>query len=255
VAEPRAAVIEHGFDADGLRDAVEAVRGRAPRDDGELRVGVLGAVLPAKGVGVLARALREVDAPRLVVEVHGPELAYHGDTAHLDELRALAAADARLRLCGPYAHDALPELLARLDVVAAPAVWDEVYGLSVREARAGGLGVLTSDRGALPAATADGRAGEVVPAGDVAAWAAALRRLVDEPGRLAAWSTQPHGQRDVREMTLAHERLYAELALSVTGHLPRLAHPIPGVAEAPPETPPPAPPRPGLLGRLFGRRR
>lgn len=256
VAAPRGLVIEHGFDADGLRAAVEAERARAPRDDGELRVGVLGAVLPAKGVGVLARALREVEAPGLVVEVHGPEASYHGERAHLEELHALAAADARLRLCGAYAADDLARVLARLDVVAAPAVWDEVYGLSVREARAAGLGVLASDRGGLPASAAGGRAGEVLPAGDVAAWAAALRRLVDEPQRRAAWSAEPHALRSAREMVLDHERLYAELALSVTGHLPRLVHPIPGIAEPTQEAPPqPERERPGLLGRLFGRRR
>lgn len=54
---------------------------------------------------------------------------------------------------------------------------------------------------------------------------------------------------------LEHERLYAELTLSITGRLPALAHPIPGL-EAPPaaKAAPPAP-RAGLLGRLFGRDR
>jgi glycosyltransferase involved in cell wall biosynthesis len=255
VAAPRGVVIEHGFDAARLRAAVEAERALAPRTDGELRVGVLGSLLPAKGVVTLARALREVSAPGLVLELHGPQADFHGERAHLDELRALAAADARLRLCGAYAHDDLARVLARLDIVAAPAEWDEVYGLSVREARAAGLGVLVSARGALPAATDGGSAGLVLPAGDVRAWSAALRRCVAEPELVAAWRAAPAALRDERAMLLEHERLYAELTLAVTGRLPALAHAIPGVTPqpVPPAAAPPA--RGGLLGRLFGRDR
>ena len=218
-------------------------------------MGVLGSLLPAKGVVTLARALRAVDSPALALELHGPQADFHGERSHLDELRSLAAADPRLRLCGAYAHDDLPRVLARLDVVAAPAEWDEVYGLSVREARAAGLGVLVSDRGGLPAAADGGRAGLVVPSGDAAAWSAALRRCVAEPALLEAWRAAPHGLRDERSMLLEHERLYAELTLAVTGRLPALAHAIPGVTPEPQPEEPPAPERGGLLGRLFGRDR
>jgi glycosyltransferase involved in cell wall biosynthesis len=205
----RARVIEHGIDSEAIAAAVRSERARRPRPRGDLvRLGVLGSVLPAKGVVELAEAFAESGAERLALEVHGPQVPFHGDSRHLERLRELALRTERITLHGAYAPSELARVLAGLDAVAAPAVWNEVFGLSVREARAAGLPVLVSDRGALPQAAQGGRAGRVLPAGDRDAWAAALRELARDGALRARWSAEPCALRSVADMAADHERAY-----------------------------------------------
>jgi len=227
-------VVENGVEVEALAREVARLRPLEPARN-ELRLGVLGTVLPSKGVLELARAALAADVPGLVLEIHGGQPSYHGDTRYVEELRALCAREPRLRLHGPFTHDQLAAILARLDGVAAPSRWNEVFGLTVREARAAGLPVLVSSAGALADVVADGQAGMVVPAEDPAAWQAALRRFADA-GQRATWAAHARRPRTTRAMALQLERAYAEVVRSVRGRLPRLAF-VPGTDEPTPAGP------------------
>jgi glycosyltransferase involved in cell wall biosynthesis len=222
-------VVENGIEAAELAAAVQAERGRAVRAPGEVRLGFLGTALPSKGALELAQALVEADVPGLSLEVHASLPSYHGDARYVDALRALAARDARIRLHGPYARAELPRILAALDGVAAPSRWQEVFGLTVREARAAGLPVLVSDRGDLARVAEDGAAGLVVPADDRAAWVAALRRFGTDAAARARWAARTTPLRDGEAMMLELERAYVESILEVTGRMPQLVHPLAGL--------------------------
>ena len=219
LAQASIEVVENGVDVAELARAVAALRSRAAPRPG-LHLGVLGTVLPSKGALELAHAVLEAGIPDLTLEVHGALPSYHGDARYVEELRALAARAPAIRVHGPFDHARLAEILAGLDGVAAPSRWNEVYGLTVREARAAGLPVLVSDAGALPDVAACGAAGLVVPADDRAAWVAALRRFADPRAR-AAWAAHAELPRSARAMALQLERAYCEL-LRARGRLPGL---------------------------------
>jgi 2-deoxystreptamine N-acetyl-D-glucosaminyltransferase/2-deoxystreptamine glucosyltransferase len=79
-------------------------------------------------------------------------------------------------------------VLASLDVLVLPSVYEEM-GSVLTEAMAAGLPVVASDVGGIPEVVRHGETGLLVPPGDVDALAAALDRVVAEPGlrdRLAA---------------------------------------------------------------------
>jgi glycosyltransferase involved in cell wall biosynthesis len=219
-----------GFDADRIevcengievaRLAAEVARLRADRDgrdDGRVRLGVLGSVLPSKGVLELARAFQRADADGLTLEIHGSRPPYHGDGSYVEELERLAAEDPRVTLHGPYRHDELAAILAGLDGVAAPSRWAEVYGLTVREARAAGLPVLVSDAGDLAAVADGGATGEVVAANDAEAWIAALRRFATDADARAAWAMHPVTPRSSAEMALQVEGALRDAVRDVRG--------------------------------------
>jgi glycosyltransferase involved in cell wall biosynthesis len=216
----RIQVVENGIDVDELARETARLRALEP-PRAEVRLGVLGTVLPSKGALELARAFLAARAPDLVLEVHGNLPSYHGDSSYVDELRALAAREPRVRIRGPFGHERLPAILATLDGVAAPSRWNEVYGLTVREARAAGLPVLVSDAGALPDVAEWGAAGLVVPAEGRAAWVAALERFAD-PAQRAAWSAHEKRPRSARAMALELERAYCEVLRELGKRLPRL---------------------------------
>ena len=138
--------IPNGIDGVGLAERVAHLRDGRPAGK---RLGVVGAVQPSKGVLELARAMLEIDDDDLVLDVHGPMGDYHGSTAYTEALSDLAGKNGRIRLHGPFRTADLPRVLASIDALAAPSRWEEVFGLSAREARAVGLPVLAARRGGL----------------------------------------------------------------------------------------------------------
>jgi len=224
-------VCANGVEVEGLAEEVRRRRAERPRSGDALRLGCLGTVLPSKGVLELAEAFVEAELEGVALEVHGNLPSYHGDGSYVERLQALGAEHEQVTVHGPYARGDLAAILAGLDGVAAPSRWEEVFGLTVREARAAGLPVLVSDAGARPEGTGGGRAGLVVPRDDRAAWVDALRRFATDGEARAAWAAAEVPLRTTRDMMLQLERGYAEAILAVTGLLPDLAHPIDGRIE------------------------
>jgi len=217
--ERRIEVVANGVDVGELARETARLRALQPPRD-ELRLGVLGTVLPSKGALELARAFVAARVAGLTLEIHGALPSYHGDTRYVEELRALAAREPSVRIHGPFPYERLAAILASLDGVAAPSRWNEVFGLTVREARAAGLPVLVSDAGALAEVTAGGAAGLVVPAEEPAAWSEALRRFAD-PAQRRAWAAHGTVPRSAHEMALQLERAYCEVVRAAGGR-PRL---------------------------------
>jgi len=76
--------------------------------------------------------------------------------------------------------DAMAAFYADHDVLLAPSIWPESFGLVTREALSAGLWVVASDIGALAEPIRPGLNGSLVPPGDAAALAAILCQLCRE---------------------------------------------------------------------------
>ena len=77
---------------------------------------------------------------------------------------------------------AMSAFYAEQDVLLAPSIWPESYGLVSREALSAGLWVVASDIGAMADPIRHGENGHRVPAGDASALAAVLEQLsADHP--------------------------------------------------------------------------
>jgi glycosyltransferase involved in cell wall biosynthesis len=240
VTPGRIRVCENGVDVGGLVEAVAEQRallkvqanatGQAPQG---LKLGILGSVLPSKGALEFVQAFIEAHVPGLTLEIHGNQPPYHGDTRYLERLRRLSELYPRVRLHGPYDQDQLPRILAGLDGVAAPSRWEEVFGLTVREARAAGLPILVSDTGALAAAAEGGLGGWIVARDDRAAWVAAIREFASDSAlrqSKAQHAIQPHSLEAMSRELLRH---YAQAIFDVTGRDVRAQFaPSPSVREA-----------------------
>jgi glycosyltransferase involved in cell wall biosynthesis len=74
-----------------------------------------------------------------------------------------------------------------MDVLIAPSLGLESFGLAVREAQARGVPVVASRRGALAEAVVAGLDGELFEPGDVAGLAALVGRLAQRPETIDAW--------------------------------------------------------------------
>jgi glycosyltransferase involved in cell wall biosynthesis len=126
-----------------------------------------------KDVATLVRAFARIAHP-------GAELVLVGDGSARRPLERLArelGVGSRVRVTGYVPQPQVAAALAHADVLALPSRFEEL-GTAVLEAMHAGVAVVASDVGGLPEAV--GGAGVLVPAGDPAALAAALDRLLGD---------------------------------------------------------------------------
>ena len=191
----RTTLVEHmGGDAVLIPNGVTVSRYEkaAPRPGWPGDGGVLGFLgrmeEPRKGLDVLLQAFELLAAqrPGLRLLVAGP-----GD---LDDVRARVpeAIRDRLILLGQVTQEDKARFYHSVDVFCAPNTGGESFGVVLIEAMAAGAPIVASDLDAFQFVLRGGQAGELFPAGDPAALAAAAGRLLDDPSlraRLSAAAT------------------------------------------------------------------
>ena len=169
------ALSRQGLTAEYLESARLALALR-PERDAALRLVFLGRWDRVKGVDIVVAAVRSM--PRHIpvhLIVHAIKPA--GDANYEDEVRALAAGDPRIVFAAPVPRQHIASALAAHDVLVVPSQCLETGPLVVLEAQAAGLFVLGSRLGGIAELIDESDAGELVEAGDVAAWARAISRL------------------------------------------------------------------------------
>ena len=195
-------VIAHGVDLLALGAAPQLPAGPRP-----LTLGFVGSLVAAKGLHVLLRALARLPSLPLRLKVAG---GFHGDAVYQQELRALAAADPRVELLGALDAPAVAALMRGLDLLCLPSQVPESFSLVVHEASAVGVPALVGHFGAPAQAIAGSGAGQVVEAGDEAAWAAAIQACIDDPERLARWRRALPLPQRIEEEAFLYEGLYRQ---------------------------------------------
>lgn len=140
----------------------------------------VGRLVEKKGFHFLIEAVSRLKFPfQLRIIGEGPEherLAQMISAYHLSD---------RVTLCGPGAHDHLPEEYARAHAVAVPSIVDRAGdrdGLPnvVLEAMASGRAVVAFKAGAIETAVKDNETGLLLPAADSLSLALALTRLAED---------------------------------------------------------------------------
>lgn len=173
--------LEH-FTPRGLGEAPRGGRDRTPR------IVVVGRLVERKGVGNVISALARVPGAELVV-AGGPDRAQLDGDAQVRRLRRVAeragVAD-RVVFRGRLSREEMPPLLRSAEVVAC-VPWYEPFGIVPLEAMACGVPVVASAVGGLVDTVVDGVTGVHVPPRSPEAIAGALRALLDDPLRRAAF--------------------------------------------------------------------
>ena len=145
------------------------------RADDDILVLSVARLVPEKGLDDLIRAVAQAGDPRL-------RLVLGGDGPQRQALVELAGElGVRLSILGHVTEAELAQMYVDADAFALLSL-HEPWGVAVNEASASGLPLLLSDRvGAASDLLDDGGNGFLVPADDVEAAAAALKRLADDP--------------------------------------------------------------------------
>ncbi len=166
------AVIPNGIDSSRWPFA------RRRRHDGPPELLFFGRLEYEKGVHDAIAAL-----PRIRRTHPGTTLTIAGDGTQQARLLEVARNHRVLkavRFLGEVDHDELLRLLHRADVAVLPSHY-EPFGIVALEAAAAGIPLVTSDVGGLGEAVISGQTGISHPPRDVAALAAAVRTVLDDP--------------------------------------------------------------------------
>ena len=183
-----------------------AARLNMPRQpDGIIRFAYIGGLAWQKGVHVLLESFAGVRGPA-ELWIAGDETF---DPTYTSRLHNLASS--RVRFLGRLDREQIGDLLSQIDVVTVPSLWYETFSFLISEAFASGLPVVASRLGPLADRVRDGIDGLLIPAGDVAAWRAAMQRLVDEPGLLARLRASVCQPMTMEEHVDRLEELYGEI--------------------------------------------
>jgi glycosyltransferase involved in cell wall biosynthesis len=180
-------VVPCGVDVEHFRPGPAGDAGTLPRG-ARYRVLCIGRLVERKGVETVVDALAELPDVELVL-AGGPsadQLEGDPEARRLHDLATSHGVADRVHLVGRIDHDDLPALVRSADVVVATP-WYEPFGIVPIEAAACGVPVVGSAVGGLLDTVQDGRTGLLVPPRNPAALAVALRSLLDDPGRRAAF--------------------------------------------------------------------
>jgi len=169
--------IPHGYQSERISD--EVLDAAAQGMDAEaFHVLFVGFFEPDKGLDYLLSAVAQLveEWPRLRLHLVG-----QGPLREEIEARATRLGiAARVRFYGEVPHDVVMGLMRRADLFVLPSL-QEPYGITVTEALSEGCPVVVTDACGSAGAVEQGRDGFVVPAGNAAALADAMRTILKTP--------------------------------------------------------------------------
>lgn len=172
----------------------------------------VGRLEPRKGLRVLMQAL-----PALVARVPDVRVLVVGDGDERAAIERLPASlRAHVRALGALRDSDLLRCYASADLLVAPALGRESFGIVLLEAMAAGLPVVASDIPGYRAVVRDGVDGVLVPSGDAARLAAALATVLTDRASAAALAASARLRAAAfswRETATPLEAIYDDLRL------------------------------------------
>jgi len=198
-------------------EAARSARAELGVKEGDVLFGCFGRLQRGKAQDVFIAAARQVAADRPAarfVVVGGPRFEF--ERQYVEELeRAAAVPELANRVTFTGFRTDVPRLMAGCDVVCHTSRASESFGMVIVEAMALGRAVIATAGGGPSEIISSADEGVLVAPDDVAALAAAIRELVDDPQRRARLGAR--GQERVR----AHFSIDV-MASTLLGHLDRL---------------------------------
>ena len=176
IPRERIAVVPLGIDLTGYesRRSGEAAKADESRRSGEaakadvFRIGYFARVSPEKGLHLLAEAYKRLRArtPGVAMRLDAAGWMSPAQAPYLEEIRQSLAADgfgSEFTYHGAVDRDAKLAFLRSLDVMSAPATYDEPKGVSIIEAMAVGVPVVQPRRGSFTEMVEQTGGGLLVP--------------------------------------------------------------------------------------------
>jgi len=151
---------------------------------GKIVTGFMGRLSRAKGVDLLVKAIKGIPKDRrLEVRIHGI-VQSEEERIYRNEIRTIAAHDARIHLLDQLPDDQIFSELAKWDLLCVPSRVQDMRPQVILEAFSVGLPIIGAALGGIPDLIENGRNGFLFPPDDVKALRDLLLRVTSEPDLL-----------------------------------------------------------------------
>jgi hypothetical protein len=195
----------------GVDTTTRAPRSRGLREQaGPLKIAYFGRIDYTKGPDLLGRALSMMPGVAVKVDIFAIHQSAKPNQVY-DSLKAHAQQDARLTLRTAIAPDGVTDIMADYDLIAVPSRCLETGPLVALEAFAAGVPVIGANLGGIAELVRDGVDGVLVAPDDAAAWAATIRRLVNNRHLIDAMRARVEPPRTMNAVADDMATLYAKV--------------------------------------------
>ncbi|MBF0817682.1 glycosyltransferase [Microbacterium paludicola] len=160
---PQIEVIENGTKLTGWKP-------RTASRDGRVRLSHVGGMSAHKGFELLRSILRTERFERLSLTV----VDHSKPFGHVERA---TWGSTPVTIIGKVPQESIADVYAETDVLVAPSIWPESFGLVTREAAAAGCWVVASDIGGIGEQVVEGKTGLKVKAGDRSSLLQALHTI------------------------------------------------------------------------------
>ena len=193
------------------REALTAEFGLDPSEPILLTVAMMRDGDKLESYRVLGRALAQLGDAKWRLIVVGD-----GDQRRAVEGTLSPAGPDRLRFVGVQTGAALCRLYGGADILVWPAI-REAYGMALLEAQAAGLPVVAGNVGGVPDIIRHGETGLLTAEGDSAAFAAAVKSLIETPERRMIFSAEARRVTAEQHSLTAAAEILDDLIMTVAG--------------------------------------
>jgi len=144
-----------GVNENGVADLPATPQRHSRPEGAPIVIGFVGGMSAHKGYDLLRGIVRDASFPNLEFLIVDHSMDYGSS-------RWSRWGDSRIRFVGRYPQTRVHELYGELDILAAPSLWPESFGLVTREALLAGVPVIASDRGDIGRHVTSGADGWIV---------------------------------------------------------------------------------------------
>lgn len=172
-----------------------------------IRFYYVGRISYIKGLHILLKAFHNIDDPRIELHIIG-SAGNKGERHYQARLQAQYSDDTRILWHGKIPSTRIPELTRDFHVMVHPAIFHEVFGLTIAEALVQGKWVLATRCGGAEMQIEEGKNGWLIEPNSLMALQNGIQRIIQEPPEAASSTTQ--------DLSLGHHttrllRLYQSL--------------------------------------------
>lgn len=178
----------------------------------EIRFGYIGTLLPMKGVNILIAAFKKIKSTDIKLFIYGRQKSYAGYESYYQKLNNMIKLDCRIHLMGSFDNNDISEVMADINILIVPSIWQENSPIVIQEAFATKTPVIASRIGGIPELIDDGVNGLLFNPGDIADLKQKMELIALAPGMINKFKDNMPKIKSIEENAQELTKIYREIS-------------------------------------------
>lgn len=186
-------------------------------NNGKIRFGFIGTILPAKGLHILIKAFNGVKNDFIELKIYGKMRSYSGYEDYLPYLRKISKHNKNIQFLGEFENEDICSILNNIDVLVVPSIWPENSPLVIQEAFLAKIPVIASKIGGIPELINDWVNGLLFNPGDAVDLRKKIEYIMNNPDMLGMIKGNMHVAESIEDDAQELESIYTKATILKQG--------------------------------------